>query len=567
MQRNITRSQFVKGAGTVAAVASLGAAVTAFADEGGAEASVTAHHTWEVSPEPIEDISDTIETEIAIIGAGVSGCSCAYTAAKNGADVTVVEAFYQPTYRGASNGTVNSKYSIENGRVFDEMELFKGMNQWAHLKVDQAMVMVWFKKSGEVFDELADLMAEKYGYEEYPGGGTRQGLADVEMFYRQYPTDVTFGASTLFLEDGDFSQGLMVKGIAEQAQAEGATFMFNTHAEQLVKDGDGRVTGVIVLNEDGSYTQINASKAVVLAAGDIGGNPEMVEAWAPFYARGDNYYVPPTYNDGSGILMGLWAGAGIQYGPAATMIHGCILDANAQARNLSPQDFGWLCVNSLGERYTAEVPNEVSTANARCMQPGGHSWYVFDGAYADKALAMNPANKGGWGVVIDDKTQGIIDSYIEEGKMVKGDTIEELAAAISASEWSFGMTCDPETLAATIERYNGMCDAGVDTDFGKDAEWLVNTKVDTPPYYAGYVPANSFVCIKGLNTDIQCHVCDDLKNPIPGLYAVGNCQGNFFADDYPLMACGVSHGRAITFGWLLGKALATGTEIDTTGEA
>ena len=44
--------------------------------------------------------------------------------------------------------------------------------------------------------------------------------------------------------------------------------------------------------------------------------------------------------------------------------------------------------------------------------------------------------------------------------------------------------------------------------------------------------------------------------PIEGLYALGNCMGDITAVDYPINVAGNSHGRCITYGYLLGKDLA-----------
>ena len=47
----------------------------------------------------------------------------------------------------------------------------------------------------------------------------------------------------------------------------------------------------------------------------------------------------------------------------------------------------------------------------------------------------------------------------------------------------------------------------------------------------------------------------------PGLFAIGNVQGDFFGKDYPVHCPGVSHGRCVTFGQLVGEACAKDTTI------
>ena len=38
-------------------------------------------------------------------------------------------------------------------------------------------------------------------------------------------------------------------------------------------------------------------------------------------------------------------------------------------------------------------------------------------------------------------------------------------------------------------------------------------------------------------------------------------MGNFFANDYPICAPGLSHGRCLTLGALIGQAVATGGRL------
>jgi fumarate reductase flavoprotein subunit len=47
-------------------------------------------------------------------------------------------------------------------------------------------------------------------------------------------------------------------------------------------------------------------------------------------------------------------------------------------------------------------------------------------------------------------------------------------------------------------------------------------------------------------------VLDTKGKIIPGLYAAGNVTGDFFANDYPVICPGLSHGRALTFGRIAG---------------
>lgn len=82
------------------------------------------------------------------------------------------------------------------------------------------------------------------------------------------------------------------------------------------------------------------------------------------------------------------------------------------------------------------------------------------------------------------------------------------------------------------------------------------TPVKEGPFYALKVGPALLAVTGGLrvNTDFQCLDADG--QPIEGLYALGNCMGDITAIDYPINVAGNSHGRCITYGYLLGKDLA-----------
>ena len=57
-----------------------------------------------------------------------------------------------------------------------------------------------------------------------------------------------------------------------------------------------------------------------------------------------------------------------------------------------------------------------------------------------------------------------------------------------------------------------------------------------------------------VNTDLQVLTAE--KQPIEGLYAIGNCAGDIYAYDYPINVQGNSHGRCLIEGKCLGEQLA-----------
>ena len=108
------------------------------------------------------------------------------------------------------------------------------------------------------------------------------------------------------------------------------------------------------------------------------------------------------------------------------------------------------------------------------------------------------------------------------------DTLDELAGKIGV---------DAEQLKATIERYNGFAETGVDLDFSKNAEYILPLRDEDGPYYAFDLALGIFTTVGGLQVDTEARVLDADDHPIPGLYAGGCDAGGLFGDSYDVGYC------------------------------
>ena len=302
------------------------------------------------------------------------------------------------------------------------------------------------------------------------------------------------------------------------------TKYMTTTAEKLLTDESGAVVGVVAHNvTDDSWIQVNA-KAVILATGDISGNAEMLHYYAP-QTDGIMVMFPPTApdggvpNTGDGQRMGMLAGAVLEEGPYAPMIHhmgdcmgsACFLELN---RN--------------GERYMNEDVPGQQLENQIENQPGRVSYQFFDGAWRDQVPHFKPEH-GAVCYVLEDgaiesgevnatlthkdsfASQEQIDASVEAGTCLKADTIDGLLEAIGADN------IDIEAAKASIERYNELAAAGNDEDFGKKASRMF--ALETPPFYACKLGTSTMlVCMCGLQSDAEGHTYDADGNVKKGLY-------------------------------------------------
>ena len=131
------------------------------------------------------------------------------------------------------------------------------------------------------------------------------------------------------------------------------------------------------------------------------------------------------------------------------------------------------------------------------------------------------------------------------------DTLEELADMLSLSE------TEKAAFLETVEQYNSLCDAGKDTDFGKDPHFLF--PVRQAPFYAHVAPISvgfALVTNGAFVTTNEFQIVDEYYQPIPGLYAAGNTCGMRFGASYITPIPGLSIGMCITLGKLLGEILS-----------
>ena len=261
---SISRRDLLKNAAAgSAAVAALGMAGVASADEA---APVAGQHSWEVKPEPITEVSETVDCDVLIIGGGYSGCSCACNAAQNGLNTVLVEKDdVLNGHGGGGTGAIKSRVMDENGVVLDKpIE----MERWVATcgnRCNEKLVGKFFRESERCMNWLLDL-GQEYCMDCMITVGSNSTVHPEASCYH-----MLFGGD--FYDQYGYAKAVEYM-LADAAEKAGAQIVFNMPAVQLVQDESGAVTGAICQNADGDYVQYNAAKGVVLATGDVSWNDE-----------------------------------------------------------------------------------------------------------------------------------------------------------------------------------------------------------------------------------------------------------------------------------------------------
>ena len=559
----MTRRNFVAGAAGAAAVTALAAGATAALANEAAEAEAAAAETpaFLVKPEVPTEIVEERDCDVLVIGMGLAGTAAFKAAAEAGVTTIALEKqpedSYSVIYMAGDFGVVGSQIQKDLGIEWaPKADIMNEMAKECGSRIDTWMMSYWYDHSGEDFDwfvEGADF--------EVLTGTAAEKQTDKEYYIRPkcFPKSENYDYHEEYIPyfHGTITTNPNMQWACQAAmdagKAAGGEIIFGATGEQLIQDESGAVIGAYAQTEAG-YIKVNA-KQVVLTCGDYGANQEMKAYYAPEYVDYSG-----GVDTGDGHRMGIWAGGRMEEGPHAPMAHhmGAALgvDSYLQLNNLGKR---FMNEDIPGQNLTQMLSRQPLASDPEKREADIRAYQIFDSKWPEQIADMPDGHGYTSHYVPDDQ----VDQYplvlsgfglgwttsqmVEDSVDYKADTLEELFEQ---------MGLPVETAMAEVERYNELCAAGYDEDFGKTPKRLF--PVENPPFYGcSFSAARSMlVMIGGLECDHDLHVVDADDNPIPGLFVAGNNQGRRFLVDYPVIVAGISLGTALTFGRLAGTNAA-----------
>ncbi|MEX0727142.1 MAG: FAD-dependent oxidoreductase, partial [Planctomycetaceae bacterium] len=461
-----------------------------------------------------------LDSDVIVVGAGISGLTAALELGRGGARVTVVD--MSSVYGGhavMSQGSlclIGSPVQAAHG-VKDSPELAYNdflrhgedpNEEWVRYYVDNSITEIydWVTELGVRFEAVYAAPGNSADREHQPSG---RGIGLVTPIYRACLEQPT------------------------------VRFLWNNKVEQLLTE-DGRVVGVKSVDErSGEETTLRAS-SVVLATGGFQSNLDMVrEYWPAEFRFPDRILLGSGRNSvGWGHKLAQEIGGDLVKMDHQWNYYTGIPDPRYPGTNrgLSAANMAGIIVNDEAKRFAnshgwakAVMPPLLKRKNATL-------WWVFDEAIKPQFVVSGTD----WA-----DFKKVEREIIDNPKLVhKADTWDELAKKAGLP---------PENLIATIARYNDLVEKGVDDDFqrfGPESTVYSNTHSPallTPPFYAMQAYPLTRKSMGGVAIDLKCRVLDTKQQPIPGLYAVGECSG----------LAGVN-GKAALEGTFLGPCIVTG---------
>lgn len=488
--------------------------------------------TSEKTSENKEEVKFDRECDVLIIGGGGTGVAAAVEAAEAGANTLVIEksgimggstlmsggmihAYGTEEQAEFANTTDDSgelmyQYYLGCGKEYIDEEVCKDM---AYGSLED---FKWCKECGIEYVTV-------FGVQPIPGleGTIRPRI--------HLPGDGTTGTA------GIPGLGhLHVNPIWARAEKAGATMELNTTAKKLLTNAEGEVIGAVI-EQDGKTLNVKANKGVVLATSGYDHNVEMAKALCPeqyiALTEAGNLVGSAAGNTGDGIRMGLEVGAGLAGigGSVNVSLNGCI--GRDPTSNVGGPTTG-ITVNKFGQRFVNEWSQYGYYMNACLRQDDHYAWTITDQAAVDR--------EGG---VLMGFTSEDLSAEVENGSVIKADTIDELAEKISV---------DGTGLKKTLEIWNKDVKNGVDTCFNKK-EAL--NPIEVGPFYAARVLDYNLGTTGGLKINTDAQVCKFDGTPIGRLYAGGLCTGGWCGKFYP--GSGTAILSTVHFGRKAGRNAAT----------
>lgn len=554
----ISRRQFIGVGSAVAATTALGAlagcAPNAAPSPSNEEEQSTANESTRNTDEWMgqdpqiadEDMAETVETDVIVVGAGVAGSVAACAAVESGARVIMLDKGVINHIGGPACSMLNSKFQLSQGMdEYDPTQQLYELVRESNWSANTALIALWAYHSGEILDWVID---EVIAFDPTAGGALESPLyprafkeasSDPEICQWRN-TGVYLGTSDVPSNMGDF-----IKVLQHYATSHGADLRFQNKVVKIIQAEDGSVEGLIAEQADGSYVKYLASKGVVMATGSFGSNeamrnaflkPKIAQAFATNNVGESFMPEPPAepLDNGEGHMMMCRIGANMEQYP----------NPHNEYAQSTIMGVPFLAVNNAGLRFVNEAQSMLCYADLLCEQPGNELsyWSIIPDDYATSGMASTNVAVDEAGNIVNPFSDAQYE-MLQRGPMA--DTLEELAEQ---------MGVDPDALVETVERYNELCDAGFDEDFGKLPKYL--KPIRTAPFYADRQTMFCCVTLGGVRCNGKLEVLGEDGLPIGGLYAAGNTVGQRLGAGYEGSFGGITNAYGIVHGYFAGKNVA-----------
>lgn len=410
--------------------------------------------------------------DIVIIGAGGAGLAAAIEGVQNGAKVIVLEkmgvAGGNTTSATGGLNAAETKIQKELGIEDTKEQFYADTMKGGYNKNDPALVRKMVDKAAETVDWLMSFGVDLSDVGKMAGSTNKR---------------------THRPQGGAAVGAHMVSVMETEALKIGVDLRKNSKVIDIIKE-ENKPAGVVVETNGQRYTI--AAKAVIIATGGFGANPDMVVKYKPeLEGFGTTNHKGATGDAFAWIEK--FGGALTQMDEIQT--HPTVVPGNGLMITEAVRGNGAIMVNREGNRFCSEMATRDVMSKAILNQTGKTAYLVFD-------MGVRKSLKA-------------IEGYVKQGLLTEGETPEALAQKLGIPAESF---------ASTIASYNQIQASGNDAEFGRKASEMPRPLTEGP-YYAVEVGPAIHHTMGGIKITPNAEVLDTNGNVIPGLYAAGEVTG------------------------------------------
>ena len=437
-------------------------------------------------------LPNTMKSQVVIIGGGGSGLAAAVAASQAGADVIVLEKL------GLLGGSTNVSEGALNAA--DPVRQPKqGIEDSVAKHIDQTLKGGHNKGNPELVKHLCEGAYPAVQWLESLGVKFKDevGTATGALWQRSHYTVTPSGNSYIRVFE---------KYIAEHPNIKVIT---DIEAKDIIRDADGRVTGVLAKsNKTHRYTLVKAEKGVIVATGGFGANVKLRQEVNTGVFK--DYDLGPKIGctnfqlsaQGSGIIMGKEIGANV-IGMPDIQVHPCGTPGTGLMEMIRTSGRNRVFINTDGNRFVNEGAARDVLAKAIFAQKGS-TYYVVVNHLRYPSLTWVDNNGAKVGDMID------------LGRVVPANTLDELAAKLKMPA---------ANLKASIDTYNAVVRGEKKDPLGFVANNKADKVMTEGPWYACQKVPTVHHTMGGLQINTEAQVLDANGHVIPGLYACGETTG------------------------------------------
>ncbi|MGR3321626.1 MAG: flavocytochrome c [Pseudooceanicola sp.] len=475
----------------------------------------------QAAPLPVPQTWDE-EVDVIVVGTGFAGLAAAIEARKAGASVALLEKMRVTGGNSIISGGViaaaGSPLQAEDG-IADSVEsmIDDMMQAGLHLNYPEH-VRIIAEKSVETVQWTIDELGVEYS-----------GLA--HMGGHAVPRSYALAAAS--------GSGIIVPQL-EKLKELGVEPRTRTLMKNLLRDPDGRVKGVLVHEkyrdpdpDSGTPLTIKARKAVILATGGFGADPDFRAVQDPRLGGDLDTTNHPgataqalreALNIGCTLVQPSW----IQLGPWTSPDERGFGYAPHFVQGIAAS-FGLWIDTKTGKRFVNELADRKTRADAIL-------------AAGNKCIAF--ADAEGYAKGTTGRPTDTLDKMKEAGVLMEYASLEDMAAAHDIPL---------DALKATIDSFNKGVDAGSDPEWNRYMPDNIG-KIGTAPFYVVRLSPKIHHTMGGCATNTRAEALDVVSgDPIPGLFVVGEAAGGIHGTSR-LGSC--AYADCLTFGRIAGQNAA-----------